>query len=241
MIVDSEKYDDNHIIALATQALESSDPATSEAVYNQIVVQVQKTFNNNQRDVAAELQRLSKIIEASRNADDSNTFKQRTCESMLKISMAERHKGKAAPVLQPAKAPPLFQNLEYLSVGTSAFEHDARFYLNTLKAELLWAFRRSESNFAAFKVVYGPPLLLTDQLSAPNIQPMFSVSDLDAAIQALKKNGLESGERFNTPVGQCCTFKDPSGNSYRLLQKSPAESLEREYQDKNSKDAIRFD
>ena len=84
MTDDSAKYDESTITTMAAEALAMNDPAKSEEVYNQIVLKVQKAFNNNQRDVAAELQRLSKCIEASRNTEDSLTFKQRTCESMLK-------------------------------------------------------------------------------------------------------------------------------------------------------------
>jgi len=75
------KYDESDVIALATEALGISDPLKSEELYNQIVLKVQHAFNNNQRDVASELQRLSKSIEASRNTEDSLTFKQRPAKA----------------------------------------------------------------------------------------------------------------------------------------------------------------
>ncbi len=242
MTSDSTKYEDSEIISMSMEALETDDPAKSEDLYNQIVLKVQKTFNNNQRDVASELQRLSKCIEAARNTDQSLTFKQRTCESMLKISMAERHKGKPAPVLAAAKPPLPFQNLDYLYVGCSDFERDVRFYRDILKAELLWAFNKFGSKVAAFKMAYGPIVMLADHIKAPSVEPIFSVSNLDASIKTLKSRGVENIQGpIETPTGRACSFKDSAGNRYSIVQNDKPDALERAYLDKSNRDAIRFD
>lgn len=240
-MTDQAKYEDSDIISMALEALTTSDPAKAEEAYNQIVLKVQKSFNNNQRDVASELQRLSKCIEASRNTEDSLTFKQRTCESMLKISMAERHKGKPAPLLAPAKPAPTLKSLEYLLLASQNFERDVRFYLETMKADLLWAFNKSGSKIASFKMAYGPVILLTDQTEI-RTQQIYSVVNLDAAVKELQERGMKDfAVPVETPFGRTCTFNDPSGNSYSIFQSSTQETLERAYQDKNNKEAIRFD
>ncbi len=242
MTNDSAKYDENDIITLAAEALGISDPVKSEDLYNQIVLKVQKAFNKNQRDVASELQRLSKSIEASRNTEDSLTFKQRTCESMLKISMAERHKGKTPPVLTPTKPPLPFKNLEYLYVGCNEFDSDVRFYKDTIKAELLWAFNKFGSKVAAFKMAYGPVLLLADHKKAPSIEPIFSVDNLETAVKSLKEKGIAKLDGpIDTPNGRAYSYKDPSGNQFSILQNENPEAMERAYADKSNKSAIRFD
>lgn len=242
MTNDSTKYDDSDILTLASEALAISDPVKSEDLYNQIVLKVQKAFNNNQRDVAAELQRLSKSIEASRNTEDSLTFKQRTCESMLKISMAERHKGKTPPVLAPSKPPLPFKTLEYLYVGCNEFDADVRFYKDTIKAELLWAFNKFGSKVAAFKMAYGPILLLADHKKAPSIEPIFSVDNLETAVKSLKERGITKLDGpIDTPNGRAYSFKDPGGNQFSILQNENPEAMERAYADKSNKSAIRFE
>lgn len=242
MTDDSAKYEDSEIIILAAEALAISDPTKSEDLYNQIVLKVQKAFNNNQRDVASELQRLSKSVEASRNTEDSLTFKQRTCESMLKISMAERHKGKAPPVLAPTKPPLPFKNLEYLYVGCNDFDVDVRFYKDTIKAELLWAFHKFGSKVAAFKMAYGPILLLADHKKAPSIEPIFTVDNLETVVKSLKEKGISKLDGpIDTPNGKAYSFKDLGGNQFSLLQNENPEAMERAYADKSNKSAIRFD
>lgn len=241
-MTDSAKYDDSDIISMALEALSTSDPSTSEEAYNQIVLKVQKAFNNNQRDVASELQRLSKCIEASRNTEDSLTFKQRTCESMLKISMAERHKGKPAPVLAVAKPAPTFQSLEYLILGSNNFDGDVRFYRDTLKSELLWAFNKAGTKLGAFKMAYGPAIVLSDKKGASACEQVYSVTNLELAVKELRERGIEEiAGPVETPLGRTYTFKDMSGNSYSILQNGAGDSLERAYQDRNNTEAIRLD
>ncbi len=238
---DSDKYDADEILALATETLTSNDPTKAEETYNTIVLNVQKAFNNNQRDVASELQRLSKCIESSRTTDDSLAFKQRTCESMLKISMAERHKGKPAPVSAPAKAPLPFKNLEFLYVGTKDFESDVLYYRDTLKGELVWAFEKFGAKVAAFRLAYGPLILLADHKKAPSIEPIFSVANLELSIKELKERGVKELEGpIQTPNGPAYSFRDPSGNQFSLLQNEKPEAMERSYADKSNSSAIRF-
>jgi hypothetical protein len=240
--MESDKYDESEITALAVEALTTADAARSEEIYNSIVLKLQKAFNNNQKDVASELQRLSKSIESSRTTEDSFSFKQRTCESMLKISMAERHKGKPAPISSaPAKAPLPFKSLDYLYVGCKNFESDAKYYRDTLNGELIWAFEKFGAKVAAFKLAYGPIILLADHKKAPSIEPIFSVENLESAIKSLKEKGVSEIEGpLQTPNGPAYSFQDPSGNKFSLLQNDRPEAMERSYADKSNASAIRL-
>jgi hypothetical protein len=91
-------------------------------------------------------------------------------------------------------------------------------------------------------MAYGPTILLADHIKAPATEPIFSVADLDAAVKALKDKGLNDVKGpFDTPHGRAYSFTDPSGNKYSILQNENPDSLDRAYQDKTNKDAIRFD
>lgn len=84
--------------------------------------------------------------------------------------------------------------------------------------------------------------MLADHLKTPSIEPIFSVSDLEASIKTLKARGVDDIQGpIDTPAGRACSFKDPGGNRYSLVQNDKPEAMERAYQDKSNRDAIRFD
>lgn len=84
----------------AQEALEELDSSKADELFVNLIVSLEDAFNKNQKDVAAELQQIAKSIESGGKIDDSLRFKQRTCEIMLRRSMAERRKN------QPPPAPP---------------------------------------------------------------------------------------------------------------------------------------
>lgn len=240
----TDKYNSDEVLAKAAEALNAKDASQVEQIYTDIVTYVQKAFNNNQRDVAAELQRLAKSIEATTRVEDALAFKQRTCEIMLKISMAERHKGRLLENT-PATTPPPpalpFKNLEYLYVGTSDFERDVAYYRENLKAQLIWSFEKFGAKVAAFRVAFGPLLLLADHKKAPSVEPIFSVDNLEKTAQALKAQGLkEIDGPVETPNGPAYTFRDPSGNGFAILQNDRPDAMERAYRDTSNPSALRF-
>jgi predicted enzyme related to lactoylglutathione lyase len=240
----ADKYYSDGLLAMAAEALDTTDSAKVDELYTAIVTEVHKAFNNNQRDAAAELQRLAKIIETSRTVDESLTFKQRTCEVMLKMSMAERHKGKPLPATTPSSPPPAqlpFKSLDYLYVGTDDFDRDVKHYRDVLKAELIWAFEKFGAKVAALRLAYGPLLLLADHKKAPSVEPIFSVDNLEKTIKELKERGLQQLEGpVETPNGPAYTFRDQSGNGFSILQNDRPEALEKSYKDADNKNALRF-
>lgn len=240
----ANKYTDAEIISATEDALKLSDPDQVESAYNDIVKKVITAFNNDQREVAAELQRLSKCVESARNTEDALTFKQRTCESMLKISMAERHKGRVAPpkvaVAAPKSLP--FKTIDYILVGCKSFEDDVRFYKKVMGGELLWAFQKSTAKFAGIKLAYGPLMVLTDLKGTTGTEPLLTVDNLQASIDTLKASGLSKIDGpHSLPFGTTYTLADSSGNRLVLLHPENADGLERSYADSSNKSAIRFD
>jgi hypothetical protein len=81
----------------AEQALAELDSERAEALFEDLVSTIEQSVNKNQKGLAAELQRIAKEIEFAGKEDDSLRFKQRTCEVMLRRSMAERRRNQAPP------------------------------------------------------------------------------------------------------------------------------------------------
>ncbi|HEY9776876.1 MAG TPA: hypothetical protein V6C81_24140 [Planktothrix sp.] len=68
------------------------EPARSERLIQEIIEELEKRYENNQRDVAAALQKISKQLEADGQGNDAIEFKQRSCAALLKMSMASRRR-----------------------------------------------------------------------------------------------------------------------------------------------------
>lgn len=88
----------NNYYEQAEHALAELDGVKAEELFLALVLQLEEEFNKNQKDVAAELQRLAKQIESEGKVEESLRFKQRTCEVLLKRSMAERRRNQPTPV-----------------------------------------------------------------------------------------------------------------------------------------------
>jgi predicted enzyme related to lactoylglutathione lyase len=135
--------------------------------------------------------------------------------------------------------PPL-GTLEYLYIGTADFDRDCAYYEKVLGATRVWAFNAFEAKVAAFRVCEGPLFLLADHRPAPSCMPVFAVTNLDAAIAALKARGWQSeGEVFEIPNGPCVRFVDGSGNQFAMFQNDRPEAMQRAYADQSNPNAIR--
>lgn len=81
----------------AQSALGELDAEKADQLFSKLVESIEEAYNKNQKDVAAELQRIAKEIEADGQLEESLRFKQRTCEIMLRRSMAERRRNQSPP------------------------------------------------------------------------------------------------------------------------------------------------
>ena len=112
-----------------------------------------------------------------------------------------------------------FEALEYLYVGTAAFERDLAYYRDVLGAPLIWNLEGFGAHVAAFRLGKGPLLLLADHRPAPSCMPLYVVADLKETAKTLRKRGWKSeGRPFEIPNGPCYAFNDPSGNRLGIFQ-----------------------
>jgi len=85
---------DEHIFALALDAVNQSDTNVSANLYDQIIRQLSAVLNGDQKEIALALQSLAKRIESQKDADSAFRFKQRSCETFLLFNMEARRSGR---------------------------------------------------------------------------------------------------------------------------------------------------
>lgn len=84
-------------LRLALEALENPNSERAHENFKTIVMAMEARHGENQKEVAGELQKLSKEIEALGQIEAAMEFKQRTTEMMLVLSMERRRKQSQAP------------------------------------------------------------------------------------------------------------------------------------------------
>jgi predicted enzyme related to lactoylglutathione lyase len=130
--------------------------------------------------------------------------------------------------------------LAYLYVGSDDVARDVAFYQSALGAELVWRFDAFATEVAAVRLGTGPLVLLAEHRSAPSCLPIWSVTDLEAAVERLVSSGFESlGETVGTPDGPVHVLRDPSGNEIGLLRPDRPGALEHAYADPTNTNAVR--
>ncbi len=130
--------------------------------------------------------------------------------------------------------------LVYLYIATDDVDRDRAFYLEALGAEPVWRFRAFDTDVAAVRLGPGPLVLLADHRTAPSCLPIWSVRDLDAAIDRLQSSGFEThGVTAGTPDGPVHVLRDPSGNEIGLLRQDRPNALAAAYADPDHENAVR--
>lgn len=94
----------SELMSLTHQAIQAGSPEGSQELYRKLVEMLFEICNKNQKEIAAELQNLSKSLEALGKDEDAIEFKQRTCAVMLEISMEERRRNRSDPQKGPLVA-----------------------------------------------------------------------------------------------------------------------------------------
>ena len=106
-----------------------------------------------------------------------------------------------------------FGRLEYVYMGSRAFERDVTFYRETLGGEVVWNLEGFGAHVAAVRLGPGPLVLLADHRPAPSSILLFVVDDLKETAKLLRRRGWKyDGRSFEIPNGPCYVFEDPSGN-----------------------------
>jgi predicted enzyme related to lactoylglutathione lyase len=116
--------------------------------------------------------------------------------------------------------------LVYLYAGSADVDADLAFYVDGLGGELVWRFKEMGADVAAVRLGDGPLWLLADHRKAPSVLPIWSVDDIDAAIDGLRAAGWKGSEnRVEVPDGPCAVLTDPSGNEIGLLHRVRPDAL----------------
>ena len=131
-------------------------------------------------------------------------------------------RGEADPAWMP------LGRLEYLYVGSADVARDLDHYVRVLGGEVAWDFEEFGTRVAGVRLFeQGPMVLLAGHRPAPSVLPVFAVPDLDAAEGTLRARGwAPEGPRFGIPDGDCCLFKDPSGNEFAIYEDTRPHVLE---------------
>ncbi|MGD9683196.1 MAG: VOC family protein [Candidatus Obscuribacterales bacterium] len=95
----------SELMGLTHQAIQADSPEGAQELYRKLVEMLFQICNKNQKEIAAELQNLSKALESLGKDEDAIEFKQRTCAVMLEISMEERRRNRPAPPVAVASPP----------------------------------------------------------------------------------------------------------------------------------------
>lgn len=157
----------------------------ADKLYEELVSAIEEVRGKNQKEVAAELQRLARAIESEGRVDDSMRLKQRTCEVMLRMSMAERHRGKVPVMSRPAQPATdcLLKKLAFMYIGA----HNSSSELSWLKAGIgASELKRLEDNGRHYTVLSLPnsvPVLLCEDEIAGAWLPVFEVENPDEVIE----------------------------------------------------------
>jgi predicted enzyme related to lactoylglutathione lyase len=128
----------------------------------------------------------------------------------------------------------------YLYVGVDDIARARDFYERALGAEFVWHFRRFGTEVAAVRVSdVGPLVLLAEHRPVPSCLPIWTVTDLDAAVARLAAAGFaDRGETADTPDGPVHVVRDPDGNELGLLRQDVPNALIARYSDRDNEFAV---
>jgi hypothetical protein len=126
-------------------------------------------------------------------------------------------------VTDPAIGP-----LDYVYAPSADVAADARWFVETLGAELVFTIDRSGTRVAMLRIGTGPAILVTDHL--PDERPIFlyRVDDLAGACAQLEARGWTADRTLELPMGACTTFHAPGGlrlAAYELSRPGVVESM----------------
>lgn len=176
----------------ANEALGVVDVTEADKLYEELVNSIEEVRGKNQKEVAAELQRLARAIESEGRTDDSMRLKQRTCEVMLRMSMAERHRGRMPALMRPpaAGSGPSVESparkLAFLYVGTQSLTNELAWLKGALGAVETRRLEESGREYVFLSVPNSVPLMVAeDEIVGPWLS-VFEAENPDRAIDQIR-------------------------------------------------------
>jgi hypothetical protein len=112
----------------------------------------------------------------------------------------------------------VFGSLDYIYTPATDVEGEARRYVETLGAELIWKVRAMGTTVACVRVgEAGPAILLSGHLHGAGPILVYRVADYAATVAGLRQRNVAVRE-LEIPHGPCATFTMPPGQRYAVYQ-----------------------
>jgi hypothetical protein len=113
----------------------------------------------------------------------------------------------------------MFESLDFIYVPTGDVAAAAAHHQRVLGAELLWKVRAMDTTVAALRQsAEGPQILLSGHLAGERPVLVYRVADYQAAVAALRANGLTEIDELEIPHGPCAAFRLDGGQRYAAYQ-----------------------
>jgi hypothetical protein len=110
--------------------------------------------------------------------------------------------------------------LEYLYSQSDDVAADARYFVDVLGAEQVFAIEDGGVRVAMLSFGTPPAILLTDHLDGVRPIHVYAVDDLKVAVADLSDRGWERDRAIELPPGPAVTFHTPGGLRLALLEAS---------------------
>lgn len=125
---------------------------------------------------------------------------------------------RAYPYAGAVTGPP-FEQLEFLYMPSRDVEGDLAFCTEVLRGEVVFAIDAFDTRVAEVRLTpAGPRLLLADHLEAGAAVLVYRVSDFEATVAQLERQGLQLEARFGIPHGPCAVFHAPGGQRLAIYE-----------------------
>lgn len=195
----------------AESALAELDSEKADQLFSDLVIAIETEFDKNQKDVASELQRIAKEIESAGNLDESLRFKQRTCEIMLRRSMAERRRNQSPPA--PAKDGKILSQLIFICFAADPASYSVFLQKTGLTQEL----RVLPDGSRWLRSKDSQLLLVCRQSRVSGFFPLFVAASREDAAKHMQSNGhFIDGDEIDVCGMRLLLIKDKSGQRFLL-------------------------
>jgi hypothetical protein len=121
-----------------------------------------------------------------------------------------------------------FESLDFLYVPSADVAGDLAFYRDALGGEIVFAIEAFGARVAEVRLAGDSPhLLLADHLTGEAPVFVHRVADLEAALGALRKRGIEVEAEFGIPPGEAAELRTPGGQRIAVYEATRPEVYER--------------
>ena len=211
-------------LQMALTAVRQPSADETENKLSQLIAALEEHYGDNQKEVAGELQRLAKEIEAAGQTEQAIEFKQRTTEIMLRLSMERRRGLKQGPRLpsstgsfaamapqQVMPAASLFESVRYIAQSSLRFEAELRFFSEIMRGSVTWFSDDPHKRSVCIKLAREPEILLLESQMPTTAINIYAVTTFSAVSERLEANGFHRRGELRTPLGQALLFGNQDG------------------------------